>query len=400
MDDRILARLADPSGDCVQWLQLGTPNAYEPEQVNLQDLATSAKNSPVTLLLPAADVLLLVVDLPVKSASQIHKALPFALEDLLADDVETYHLTWHRPVKDKVYVAAISHVRMMVLLSLFDEVGIKLTAIYPEALCLPYQDNCCSVLIDKDNAILRSGKWLGGGLDVNDLAVWANKQATELPHIESLQIWGDELVTQALGEVPIKLVHNPSNHPLLILQAGASSLNGEFNLLSGRFRRNNSDEWQWQKWLPALGIFLLAALLQTGSLLNSYWSQQVELAALETQSLALFKQTFPDVKRIVNIKVQAEQQLADLVKQGIGTGSRFMRLLYESGVALTANPGFQLQQLDFVNDQLKLKLTAPDISQLEGLTHQLQTACPCSVKILSAETSQNAVEALLEISEK
>lgn len=400
MADRILARLVDQSGDCVQWLHLGTANGSEPEQGTLQDLATSAINTPVTLLLPAADVLLLAVDLPVKSASQIQKALPFALEDLFADDVETYHLTWHHPPKDKVYVAAISHELMKAQLVRFDEAGIKLAAIYPETLCLPYQDNSCSILIDKGCAILRAGTWLGGGLDVDDLPVWVGRLATEFPHIDSLQVWGDKAMMQLLNELPIEVVHNPPSSPLLILQSAAVSLNEEFNLLSGSYRRNNADEWQWQKWLPALGIFLFAALLQTGSLLNGYWTQKAELAALETQSLAFFKQTFPGVNRIVNIKVQAEQQLAELAKQGGGTGSRFMRLLYGSGMALNANPGFQLQQLDFVNDQLQLQLSVPDISQLEGFKQQLQAACTCSVKILSAETSQNAVEAHLEITEK
>jgi len=384
----------------VQWLLVNDAMLSELQQGTLQDLANNAKNRPVTLLLPASDVLLLAVDLPVKSSSQIKKALPFALEDLLADDVETYHLVWHRQPKDKVYVAAISHDKFQACLLHFQDVGIELDSVYPETLCLPYQDQSCSILIDQQNAILRSGQWLGGGIDVEILPAFVDKLLEENPQLQSLQVWDAGATAQWLSELPINKVQHQMDSPLQLLQVGAEKLGGELNLLSGRYNRKRTADWQWQKWVPAFGIILLAALIQTGGFLNGYWSQKSELAALETQTLVLFKQTFPDVKRVVNIKVQADQQLTELKKQSVGNGSRFMRLLYQSGEVLSANPGFQLRQLDFVNDILQLQLIAPDISQVEQFKQQLESSNELSVKIQSAEAGQNGVEAHLEIREK
>ncbi|WP_292428807.1 type II secretion system protein GspL [Methylobacter sp.] len=400
MAERIIARLINQQDACVQWLLVNDATPSETQQGTLQDLANSAKNKPVTLILPASDVLLLALDLPVKTASQIKKALPFALDDLLADDVETYHLVWHRHPKDKVYVAAISHDKFQACLLPFQDVGIELDSVYPETLCLPYQDQSCSILIDRHNAILRSGQWLGGGIDVEVLPAFVDKLLEENPHLQSLQVWDAGVSKQWLFGLPIIKVEHELDSPLQLLQAGAVKLGGELNLLSGQYSRKNKADWQWKKWSPALGVILLAALIQTGGFLNGYWKQKSELASLETQTLALFKQTFPDVKRVVNIKVQADQQLTELKKQSSENGSRFMRLLYQSGEVLSANPGFQLRQLDFANDILQLQLTAPDISQIEQFKQQLESSNELSIKVQSAEAGQNTVEAHLEIREK
>jgi type II secretory pathway component PulL len=77
-----------------------------------------------------------------------------------------------------------------------------------------------------------------------------------------------------------------------------------------------------------------------------------------------------------------------------------MRLLYQSGEILGANPGFQLRQLDFVNDVLQVQLNAPDISRVEQFKQQLEGSAAVSVKVQSAEAGQNAVVAHLEIREK
>ena len=402
MTDQILTRFINQENEneALEWLPINDSIPSEPVQGTLKDLADFAKNKQVILLLPASDVLFLGVDLPIKSARQINKALPFALEDLLADEIEAYHLVWYRQPKDKLYVAVINHDKFQTTLFGFQELGIELTGVYSETLCLPYDDQTCSILIDQKNVTLRTGQWLGGGIDVDILPVWVDKLITENPQLQSLQIWRTRQTEQLQYEPPINKTQHEIDSPLLLLQMGAAKLGEGFNLLSGPYNRKTTTDFQWKKCLPALVIFALAAFIQTGVMLKSSWSQKTELATLETQTLALFKQSFPDVKRIVNIKVQAEQQLADLKKQQPGNGSRFMRLLYETGRILSANSAFQLQQLDFANDILKLQLTAPEMTQLEQFKQQLENSNELSVKILSAESTQNALEAHLEIREK
>ena len=164
MTEQIIARFLNPKDMMLQWLVLDHSDTREIKQGTLQDLAKTAGKNLVTLLYPASKVLLLDIDLPVKSDKQIKKALPFALEELLADEMETYHLVWHSQVKGKVYVAAINQEKFKSCLAGFKEQGINLASVYPETLYLPYQAGSYSLFMDHQNAILRTGQWQGGGL--------------------------------------------------------------------------------------------------------------------------------------------------------------------------------------------------------------------------------------------
>ena len=157
---------------------------------------------------------------------------------------------------------------------------------------------------------------------------------------------------------------------------------------------------QWKQWLPAFCIILLTVILQISVLLNGYWQKKQELATLEAQTVSLFKQTFPEVKRLVNIKVQAEQQLIDLKKQSKSKGSQFMLLLYETGEVLTVNSGVEMRQLDYINEILQIQLNAPDISQVEQIKQQLESSDALSVKIQSTEVTSNSVQVNYEIKQK
>jgi general secretion pathway protein L len=141
-------------------------------------------------------------------------------------------------------------------------------------------------------------------------------------------------------------------------------------------------------------------ILQISVLLNGYWQKKQELATLEAQTVSLFKQTFPEVKRLVNIKVQAEQQLIDLKKQSKSKGSQFMQLLYETGEVLTVNSAVEMRQLDYINEILQIQLNAPDISQVEQIKQQLESSDALSVKIQSTEVTSNSVQVNYEIKQK
>ncbi|MFA5984152.1 MAG: type II secretion system protein GspL [Methylococcaceae bacterium] len=397
MNERYLARWRPD--DSVEWLLLDTADAHI-QRGSLQDMAEAVLDKPVTLLMSAVDILLLVLELPVKSPSQIAKALPFALEDLLADEVENYHLVSYKQ-QDKVFVAATSKFTFESYLAPFKAAGLNISHVYPLALCLPSQAQYVTVLVDGDEVVWRYDTWLGGGIEQTMLPNVAEKlvhSQSGLLGLNILQLDVGHTLTDISG-LPVNQMDHIAE-VLPVLANGVAQLGQRFNLLVGPYRPANTGPWQWRLAIPVVAVVVLAMVLQTGTLYYGYWQQKARLATIETQTEALFKDTFPDIKRIVNIKVQAEQQLAELGKQQTRLGSQFMRLLYQTGSTLSAQPGFQLKQLEFVNDSLQLQLSAPDISQLEQFKQQLESNKALQVKIQSAEAGQNSVEVHLEIKQK
>jgi general secretion pathway protein L len=392
MAERLLVRFGDTRREQLEWLDLDRPE-HAPQSGAWRELAEAAKHKAVILLLPASAVLLLELELPVKNNAQLKKALPFALEDLLADDVDNYHLVWVRQPQDKVAVAAIAHQKLTACIGFFQEAGLELEGIYPESLCLPYQPGSCSLLIDQDQAILRSGQWQGGGIEAGFLPQFLGKLNEDGLDSPSLHVWA----RQVPADLPFETIEEPFATALQTFANGFKDSVG-LNLLGGPYAPKPQGGGRWQQWLPALGITAIALAVQFGALLNQTWQQQAQLAVLESQTLDLFKQTFPDVKRIVNVKAQADQQLVELKKQGSHAGSSFMRLLYQCGASLKDNPALQLRKLSFVNSGLQLQLGATDLAQLEQFKQALQTNL--QVKIQSADSGANGVEAQLEIRER
>lgn len=394
MTDSLLVRFRQHDPASPQWLN--TASNAEPHSGSWQELAAAAKSQSVVLLLPATAVVLLMIELPVKSNSQLKKALPFALEELLAEDVENYHLAWFRQPEGKVVVAAVSHEKLAEYLDYCRQAEIELTAVHAETLMLPVDGGACSVLIDGEDAIVRTGPWLGGGMDTDGLPLLLDKLLEQEPENSAIQLW-----TAANSGLPSlegrQILRQPQLAPLK-LYAQTYKSGTALNLLTEQYAPKAKGSNRWQQWLPALAMLLIAFAIQSGVLLNRYWQQQAEFQALEAQTLSLFKQTFPEVKRIVNAKAQADQQLAELKKNSGGTGSGFMRILYQTGELLKDQPGLHLQKLNFVNAVMQLQLNVSDIGSLEQFKQQLQNSL--QVKILSADNKENAVEAQLEIREQ
>ena len=265
---------------------------------------------------------------------------------------------------------------------------------------MPYIEGSCSLLIENQRAILKTATWLGGGIDTNILPIVLDKILMDNPSLQPLHCWSNDEPAQWLSELSVNLSYHKIDPVLLLLETDVKKLKGELNLLTQAFEQKNSLSVQWKQWLPAFCIILLTVILQISVLLNGYWQKKQELATLEAQTVSLFKQTFPEVKRLVNIKVQAEQQLIDLKKQSKSKGSQFMQLLYKTGEVLTVNSGVEMRQLDYINEILQIQLNAPDISQVEQIKQQLESTDALSVKIQSTEVTSNSVQVNYEIKQK
>ena len=394
MTETLVVRMLDEHDGLYEWLIPDT--AIEPTRGSLTELKETSGQAEVIFLLPAPDVLLLELDLPIKSASKLNKALPFALEDYLADELETYHWVWHRQSTGKLAVAVIAHQCLHRHLQPFDNVGIKLQAVYAETTWLPVEPESLTVALDQQHALLRYGIGQGGGVDLAGLAVLINKWHTEHPNQTRVQLWHTDDISLAWPEaITVESKRVSSLLPLLCARRQPI-----LNLLTGPYQTNSHTRIRWQAWLPAMVLMLLAVLIQYGLAIYHYRQAEQQLTALEAANRQVFSQAFPDIKRIVNLKAQAEQGLAALKKQQGSGGSQFLRLLQSSGEQLIQDPQLHLEAVEFSNDSLNLQLTGNSIAQLEQFKQRLEQKPEMSVHIQSAETGSKGLSAHVQINER
>jgi general secretion pathway protein L len=112
----------------------------------------------------------------------------------------------------------------------------------------------------------------------------------------------------------------------------------------------------------------------------------------------LFQTTFPDIKRIVNVKVQADQRLQELQKQHQAGNSEFLRLLYASGEQIMQQPGLQLRGINFADNRLQLRLQASEEAQLQQFSQSLQSAW--AVNLQTLEKSAQGMEAQIDVKQR
>jgi general secretion pathway protein L len=118
--------------------------------------------------------------------------------------------------------------------------------------------------------------------------------------------------------------------------------------------------------------------------MSSWASITSEREALDTRINEIYRQTFPAAKRVVNPRVQMQQQLEVLMRRQ-GGGDGFMTLLARAGDVLRTNKSIEISGASFRAGRLDVDLTANNLQVLDELKQTL-TGKGLVVEIQSATT--------------
>jgi general secretion pathway protein L len=116
-----------------------------------------------TLFVPGEDVLLLAVDLPIASRRHRMEALPFAIEDRIAEPLDAVHIAIGAQLSPNRYLAAVvKHARMREWIERAEAEGFGHLPLVPDPLSLPVPSpGHWSVDVRGDRAIVRNGDGTG-----------------------------------------------------------------------------------------------------------------------------------------------------------------------------------------------------------------------------------------------
>ena len=157
----------DHLADC-QWLRFNerTPvGAAQPGE--FEAVLEEARGEHLVVILPAAAVVLHKVNLLAKSRSQIQAALPFALEEQIASDVDDMHFAYRTLDRQsgEQLVAAVGRPLMEGLFERLMQRKYLSIRILPQLLAVPFQEGQWSLFAQRDFAIMRKGPSEGYAMD-------------------------------------------------------------------------------------------------------------------------------------------------------------------------------------------------------------------------------------------
>lgn len=327
------------------------------------------------LVLPVEAVTACAVRLPTQKARWLRQALPFAVEELLAEDVEQMHLALGSTLEDGRHrVYALKRKWLADWLALSGEQAPA--AIVVDADLLPATGTSLCWLWQR---------WLLGGEEPTRLALaphdWpllAERCATPRIAFAAAGTPTPEPVDE------VQPVENP--FAWLAGQPGQDLAQGDFAA-----RQGSAD---WARWKPLLGAVGLCVLMQWGFYLVQGWQLNQAGQAYEADSAALYRELFPQDRRVINLRAQFDQHLASAAGSGHG---RLLATLGQASPALLAEGGqVQIQQLDFSDSRgdLSLQVQASGFDALERLRERLIEA-GLSVELGSASREATGVSARL-----
>ncbi|MDV6315775.1 type II secretion system protein GspL [Idiomarina sp. HP20-50] len=326
----------------------------------LDQLKEKANRCEVIVALPGQDVLLTRVTLPAGTKRHLQRIIPYALEEELASDIEQLHFAWPDAKGDKLPVAVVAKERMDAWLKALSDAGIESAYWIPDCFLLPYQEDVWQAIELGDSVIVRTGAWQGFTVDKEQFAELApalvaeQDNPTEIVHYGALN-W---------PQSPAPLVAADIEVPFTI---AAQNVGGatELNLRQGAYRSQRakrSVDLPWRAFAAAASVLFILAVLLNGV---RYWQLESQREVLNAQAEALYRDAFPGQTRIVNLKVQLQQQLDQL---GLGSSDEasVLSVLQQLAPAFKSQPELQLELLRFQNNELRLQATANSFSQFEA----------------------------------
>ena len=148
MADFLVIRLGADEETPASWIVADSDGTRRSESRSgtLAEAAADVGDRPVIALVPASSTATMTVDLPAKGA-RLRAALPFALEDFVADEIEELHFApGDRFPSGRLPVVVVAHEKMQSWLKRLQEAGISPTRVVPENHGLARVPNTMSLL--------------------------------------------------------------------------------------------------------------------------------------------------------------------------------------------------------------------------------------------------------------
>lgn len=364
-------------------------------------------------LAPAHRILRTRVDVPVKGPGKILLALPFALEDQLADDVDLLQFAAGTRAPDgQVPVAVVRRSLLDGWLAELAAAGIAPAALYADSDGLPDIPGTATLLAEADQLVFRApgqDPVIAGPGDAAALVgLWLDQRdggTGETPPPAHLLAYtdGDEATLSAelepyrsrLQSLDVRLLAGGALPRLaagIVTQPGVNLLQGEYSVRLGA-------ALNWSRWrLPAaLAAGVLVGLLGLTAL--EAWRLRREADALrDTVALAL-RYTFPDAPTDEDPRAVLDARLEQLAGRstGGGAGEDFLPTLRLVAEAVRQAGNARVESLNYRGGIFELQVRAPSAATLDQIRQVVTADGRRTAEIQSANADGDQVQGRIRI---
>lgn len=311
----------------------------------------------ITVIAPAEGIALHRIELPVRRGAELRQAVPFALEDRLAEPVESLHFAIGARDGALVDVAVVARRVLGEWLDQLASKNIAADQLLADAHLLPRTDDALHVAHVGDRVLVASidSAYATTALD------WPRWRALlpELP-IRSLGRDGAfhaDAATVDRLDLPTFLRHM------------AARVSTAPDLLQDAFAPRKRTAGQKRVWRWAAVLAGAAVVLALGDAAIGVVTEQARRDRLRAEQGELFRQALPDARMTGDPAAQMAAEL-DRSRRGSRAGGPFA-LLTQAAPLIVQGSRYRLEGIDYRLGVLELDVATGDVASLDALRESL-----------------------------
>ena len=382
----------------------------------LEEASNSVEGRPVIVLVSSTEVLTTAVDLPVRGGARLYAALPFALEEQVAVDIETMHFAAGEKRESGLRpVAAVSRALLDEWIEVLADVGIQPWKMVPEDYGLARIPGTMSILVDGDEILFNDGADIEFSLDggkPSDALVAAGKLSDHRDEDDALVDPTGHLVVycapadeERFAHDWIALRHELHSVDINVLPDGAmprlavtvASGNG-VNLLQGRYGPK-ADYGSWLRpWRTAAVLLLGLVFIGFAGKSVDYYRLTQEEAALRAQFNEEYQLVRPGDTREVLDPVRAVES----IRRGLGTGTAqpvFLESLRELAAAMRATENANVESLSYRAGVIDIRVSSSDVEKVGEIQKLIGATGQFVSSIKSTDRVADSINSRIQIRE-
>jgi general secretion pathway protein L len=419
MKQQLVIQLGAPRVDAnslVDWHLFGTSGSLERGgRIALGGLpgevGAALAECETIVLVPGELVFLTSAHIPSRQVRQIKQALPYMVEELIADNIEDVHLAIPELKPGDEHELPVGVVQHHLLIDWLDQLyqhGITAEVLCPDMLAVPWRQGSHSFFAMADRIICRDGAYRGQVIARSQFDNYLQLLKHELAERElgaplrHVVYCGADCIEagqatcaalQAAIDAETSLIEYAENSTEVIAANAVQHVDELLNLLQGGYKvqRRGQDERQWARVAAVAGIGLALYCAIAGAS-GAWFAWQADKA--EAQTFSLYRELFPGERRVVSPKKQMQAHLGG---GSASTGVSPLPLLAKAALGLRGNE-LQIDELHYrrQRNELQLQLRAPTLETLDKVKTQLG-GVGLSVEVNSASQQGNGAVGRLNI---
>lgn len=418
MPQTMLLRLPANLQDETEWLVLdetGVPTLTR-QRGALSLAAAVWRTGRLIALAPATQMLLAEPELPPGAGAKLARAVPFALEEQLTEDIDDLSFALgRRTASGLTPVAVVSKAVLEGWINALRNAGLDPQAIYPDMSLVPENPGVTVLWLEGSRLTVRRPGALPfsvelspfkealvvAGVIADPLAIRTAEQLLEpkLPEDALLYITREDW--EGVKEELEDLMEHFASLKVQLLPDGplpwlARSLIGTdaVNLLQGDYARAADYGVHWKQWRVPAALAALLLVVHVGAQALQIRQAKRDASALDTEIAQLFNSTVTgEPLRDARRQMQARLERA---RHGGASPEYFLRSLKATGDAVRGIPKAKIDALSFREHALDMKVTAPDLSAVSQITQTLGQQ-GMAADIQSSTPIPGGVEAHLQV---